>query len=502
MISKTIIDEYLKKELNDWSWIKDVSEEDLYNELKDFKFKMKPFKHQLASILIGITEPQFLFFLDMGLGKTLLILSIISHRKKLKQIKKTLVLVPNVVSIGNWGDEVEKHSDLTYTGLFGSKEDRFRLLKNETDLDIINYMGLQTLICENIEGKMTIIPEKLEQFSKRYDCMVLDESQCIKSIQTTSYKICNELSKRIYYRYGMTGTPFGRDAQDLWSQFFVTDRGETLGQNITFYRQAFFTCKQNRWKGFDYKLIKEFEPILHKKLQNKSIRYSEKEANELPPKIYIPLYINFNEHNLEYYKKTVAELISAKGNIQQIEGCFHRLRQISSGFIQWNEDGEKEVLLLNENPKLDALINLIQSTPEESKIVIFNEFILSGDLICKKLTDLKIKYSRLYGGTKDKIGAKDEFVKNKNCKVFVANHQSGSTALNLQVSNYVIFYESPVSPIVRQQAEKRCHRTGQKDKVFIYDLMMKGSIDIKISQYLKQGKDLFQALIEGSENFD
>lgn len=502
MISKTVIDDYLKKELNDWSWIKDVSEEDLYNELKDFTFKMKPRKHQLAAILIGITEPQFLFWLDMGLGKTFLILAIITHRKRLNQIKKTLVLVPNVVSIGNWGDEIEKHSDLTYTGLFGLKEERSILLKNETDLDIINYMGLQALVCENIGGKMMIILEKLEQFAQRYDCLIGDESQNYKNIQSVTYKICNELSKRIYYRYGLTGTPFGRDAQDLWSQFFIADRGETLGQNITFYRQAFFTCKQNHWKGFDYKLIKELEPILHKKLQNKSIRYSEKEVDELPPKIYIPLYIDFTEHNLAYYKKTVLEAISAKGNIQELEGCFTRLRQISSGFIQWREDGEREVLFLDENPKLDTLINLIQSTREESKIVVFNEFIISGDLICEKLKDLKIKYSRLYGGTKDKIGAKDEFVKNKNCKVFVVNLQSGSTALNLQVANYIIFHESPVSPIVRQQAEKRCHRIGQKDKVFIYDLMMKGSIDIKISQYLKQGKDLFQSLIEGSENFD
>ncbi len=81
-----------------------------------------------------------------------------------------------------------------------------------------------------------------------------------------------------------------------------------------------------------------------------------------------------------------------------------------------------------------------------------------------------------------------------DCRILVANSVSGGTGLNLQIANYVIFYESPVSPIHRLQAEWRCYRAGQTKAVFIYDLVVAESVDEKILEFIKEGKNLLSTL--------
>jgi SNF2 family DNA or RNA helicase len=510
MISKKAKEEYLKKDQNDWSWIKEVPKKTLWGELHHyypgFIFKTLPYKHQLASIFVGLFNTNFLFLLDMGSGKSALVLSLISIIKNIKKkIGKILILVPNVVSVGNWGEEIEKHSDFSWVDLVGTKETRLENLEKDVDIYLLNHAGLHVLLANRPKkkGKLTKSIPKIDKFAKRFDAMVIDEiHQNFGNHKSLSFEIANELSERIPYRYGLTGTPVGRDPMILWSQFYLIDHGETLGNTISFYREIFFNTKVNYWGGYEYSFKKSMEGILNKKLRNKSIRYSEEEIGDLPPKIYKKIYVTFPEENFGYYKKVADGLkeVMVKGvNKKLLENAFIKLRQVTAGFLDFKNDesGEKQTLIFSENPKLDALEGLILSLPANEKFLVFNEFTKSGAFISKRLKKLGVEHERLYGGTKDKEKARDRFLRDPKCRGFVVNSKSGSVSLNLQVARYCIFYESPVSCIVRRQAEKRCHRTGSTGSVFYYDLVIKGSIDEKILGFISQGKDIFQALIEG-----
>jgi SNF2 family DNA or RNA helicase len=61
----------------------------------------------------------------------------------------------------------------------------------------------------------------------------------------------------------------------------------------------------------------------------------------------------------------------------------------------------------------------------------------------------------------------------------------------------MMFYESPVSPIIREQAECRCYRRGQQCPVFISDLYANHSVEHKILRFLKEGRDLLKELVSG-----
>lgn len=102
----------------------------------------------------------------------------------------------------------------------------------------------------------------------------------------------------------------------------------------------------------------------------------------------------------------------------------------------------------------------------------------------------------LWSGTKDAQGALRQFQSDPKQRIAVINEKIGAYSLDgLQdKASYLYFYESPISVIDRSQAEKRVVRQGQKQKVFMYDLVVKGTLDRRILQFHKDGGDLLAAL--------
>jgi SNF2 family DNA or RNA helicase len=78
----------------------------------------------------------------------------------------------------------------------------------------------------------------------------------------------------------------------------------------------------------------------------------------------------------------------------------------------------------------------------------------------------------------------------------VANWKKASMGLNLQSASYMFFFESPVSSIDRYECEGRIYRTGQKERTFIYDLILRDSADEAILQFHREGKNLWKTLVE------
>lgn len=507
MINPQVIKQFLESKGEDWSWIKQISRPDLIKAIEkidqQYSYKTYPaYKHQLAMYLIGLLSPNFLFFADPGTGKSRVSIDIINYYKSTNQVNKSLILSYNVTSAVDWQNQIKLHSNLSSVALIGTKAERLQLLEKDVDIYIINYTGLQTILTNLINHKR--VPDKYyaTQFARRFDALIFDEIHLLKNIQSLNYKLASILANNIKYRYGLTGSPFGRDPMDLWSQFHVIDGGETLSKYITIFREAFFNQKENYWGGIDYTFDYRKEVKLAEKLSNRSVFYAEDEVNELPERVVITPRIVFPHENFNYYKDLLSRLIESVQDRSRAENLWIRLRQLFSGFVHFkNDEGEEAEVTFEENPKMDMLLELIDSIPKHKKIVIFNFFIKSGDLIAQELKKNKIKFERLYGKSKDKITPKKNFIENPDIRVFLVNTESGSTALDgLQnVCHYVICYELPVSPITYKQMIHRVHRTGQQHKTFIYQLVVANSIEEKIVGFLEEGKDLFDALIKGEE---
>lgn len=175
-----------------------------------------------------------------------------------------------------------------------------------------------------------------------------------------------------------------------------------------------------------------------------------------------------------------------------------KIRQLMSGLIPLKDDSGDTTgyARLSENPKLEWLLEFFEDIPENKQVIIFHDFIESGAWICETLKKNKISFSRIYSGTKNKEEEKEKFLSGKT-RVMVGNTNSISEGFNFQNATYSIFYESPVSSIIRAQAERRSGgRLGSTSKHTIYNLFLTPSLEETIIQRVYEGMDLHKALTE------
>lgn len=515
-ISKKAVQSFLSRYRRDLTWMKEKPEEYIDEKIRYLPaqpdFYTKPFLHQKVAFLIGANFSQFVFLLDLGTGKSKMILDVLNYRRKLGQVKRALIVSPYVVSTHSWKEQVEIHApNLKPVILDGPIEKRIEAVKEgDGDVFLVNYPGLtymcsKKIVTKNGKRKMVLDPEMAREIASQFDMVIYDECQSLKSHQSLIYQVAQYFSTLIEYRYGMTGTLFGRDPHDVWAQFHVIDRGETMGETLGIFREAFFKTKKNYFSGwYDYVFNQKMKSKFHQFLKNRSIQYREAECNTLPDLSTSVISFSLPSEAYRYLRETVKEYVNGEKTVEIRGQVFVRLRQISSGYfpIKNKETGETHIVNFTENPRLEALKGLVESLPDDRKMVIFYEFTHSGDQVCRMLKKMDVDHERLYGGTKNHHKVLERFLTDPECRIFVVNSKSGAAGLNLQVANYMVFYESPVSPIVRTQAEKRCHRTGQKHKVFLYDIVCNKGPDKKIMGYLKEGKDLHHSLLTGETGFE
>lgn len=513
IIAKEAIETFLNQEVAGWDFLKKESVKDLWETLTsdfpDFRYTYKPFKHQIAMMLLGINNPAFLFFADMGGGKTKVLIDLFQYHKKEGNVHNCLVVCPSSV-ITTWEEELELHGpDFTYTSLIGSSEERHDLLEDGTDFFFINYQGLQVMMADFKEvtskakgtrKKRMENVKKINNFAGKFDMIIYDEIHFCKSSDSLIFNLSEHLSKRIEFRYGLTGTPFGRDLADFWAQYYLIDLGETLGSSKSFFLNAYFKAKSNFWGGVDWNFKKELTFNFRKRIKNLSIRYHESEMNDVPPRTDIKIPIKLTPELEDYYKQAYTEFLKVQDNKIKSGNAFIKARMICSGFIEFtNDDGERQVIEFKNNPKLEALIDFVKSTPSDTKIIVGKEYIRSGIIISNRLKKEKIKHVVLDSTTKNRSVVIKSFQHDPDCKIIIMNCLSGGFGLNLQMARYLLFYESPTSPITRKQTEKRMHRTGQKHHTFVYDFYIKGKVEEKILGFIAEGKDLFTHIMEWKE---
>lgn len=512
LIAPSAVKEFLSRKLDDFRWLKEVPRAELLKAMPFTDFVTEPRNAQLVCTFIGQHEPRFLFLLAMGAGKTKIILDLIRYRKYRGELRAALVLVPNLINLYSWREQATLHApDLSVTVLEGSKEERAALLDaTSSDLYVLNYAGLAVYTTElragggMRRGGRFMVREKVEAFSSLFNFVVFDEIHLMGDQKTLTFSLCQHLSMRADFVYGLTGTPFGRDPHRLWSEFRVVDRGATLGASIALYRAAFFIAKPNYWSGIEYVFDRRKHRLLHQMIQHRSIRYTEAELGDVPQTTYQVIRIDMAPQQRQYYDNILKEIRDAEGDPNTRTNSYIRTRQTTAGFLTLRgEDSARIEVAFDRSAKVEGLMDLLYQilSQEDSKVVVFHEYIYSGVLIAQKLDKKGIRFAGVGHNFKNPGQQIEKFVVDPKCKVFLANWQAGGTGVDglQRVARYMVFFESPSSPDRRKQCETRLIRAGQKHHVLVYDLVCAGTVDEKILRYLEEGKDLFQAICEGKE---
>lgn len=524
VISPIAVRAFLERKLDDFYYMKQAPREEMLAEIAalghDWNAGRRgehrdPWNAQAASFLIGVNMPYFLYLLDMGMGKTDLIVQLIRWRKSQGELVAAIVLVPKRIHIESWLEELKESArDLRCRVLEGTSDEREELLRSKrADIWLSTYDGLMSFMTRLLPnkgktgGKMKhqIDKRKVDLFVQHFNFMAMDECHEVGKKETLTFRMLNRLAQVCPFRYGMTGTPFGRHPEKLWTQFYLVDHGETLGPNMTMFREAFYEPVQNRIGRevtdtvLGWKFRADMNPKLESMLRHRSIRYEDKEGTDMPQLLRFKKVLNMSAEQRMYYMEAKAKLEAARGDYRSLKNPFIRMRQICAGFTTFKDDENDDRIQVRfqENPKLDALLALALEMPPGSKMMIFHEFTPSGQIIRDAFDQIGLNYASIHKGFKDQRAAYRKFLHDKGCQWFIVNHETGGSGVNPQeVCNYITFWEDPIKTWVKRQAIKRAHRPGQTKRVYCTNLIMRGTVDEDVLEYNHEGINMMDALFK------
>jgi SNF2 family DNA or RNA helicase len=512
LIPARAIKAYLNQPHDDHRWLKELNHKALDKRLAALDPPPRPWPglglHQKVALYLGIKYGAFAFWMDMGVGKTLATLEILQYWWDQHKLRRALIFVTSDKAFPTWLNQIKQYQiNIPVVALdAGASEEKWRLLDDFGDgLVLLTYPGTIRMVGQKADGELAMPTELIERLAQRVDVLVMDESTKAANggveggPPSLQFLLCEQIARRAQFRYALAGMPFGRDPKMLWAQHYLVDGGETLGRRPGLFMSAFYSKEKNDYtRATTFTFLKSKQPALSRMLQHRSITYAADECIDLPPVRSVIERVKLSAAARAYYQGVIDQIMDAKGDYRAMENAFLRMRQLSSGFLGLKNDetGDRVEIELDENPKLDRLLELSESLPEDRKAVVFYQYTHSGRRINEALSDMGMRPIWLWSGTKGTPQALSSFVHNPTVRMAVVNNQVGAYSLDeLKVANYALFYESPVSPIDRAQAEKRLIRQGQPHRVFIYDLVVEDTVDERILEFHREGEDLFRVLL-------
>ncbi|WWD18619.1 hypothetical protein CI109_103072 [Kwoniella shandongensis] len=145
---------------------------------------------------------------------------------------------------------------------------------------------------------------------------------------------------------------------------------------------------------------------------------------------------------------------------------------------------EQQKQLINASGKLMFLKLLLPKLKQRGhRVLLFSQFKIALDRIEDFLYGEGINFLRLDGDIQQAQRQKsmDLFnAPNSEYDVFLLTTRAGGVGINLATADTVILYDPDFNPHQDLQAIARSHRYGQKKKVLVFRLMIKGSVEENI----------------------
>lgn len=431
-----------------------------------------PHKYQLTAINHVINVPKCGLFLDMGLGKTVSTLTAIKELKYNRfQVNKVLIIAPKKVAEGTWSKEKDKWNhtkDFRVSLVLGSQQKRIKALSVNADLYIINR--------ENIPWLVDYLRNDWY-----FDTVVIDESSSFKNSRSKRFKALKMVLPKINRLIELTGTPSPNGVEDLWAQIYLLDQGTRLEKYITHFRAKYMEPnKRNRSQIFDYKIKDGVYDSIINKISDICISMKSEDYLELPDLSYNEIPVILNDKARRDYDKMerdfVLELEGAEDEITAVNAAAlsNKLLQISNGAVYDSTGIYTEV----HDAKIEAFLELVERLQGKSLLVFYN-FQHDRDRIKRALekSDLVVKELKTTQDEDDWNAGKID--------ILLTHPASAAYGLNLQEGgNHVCWFGLSWNLEHYQQANKRLHRQGQKEKVIIHHLITQGTRDEDVMRAL------------------
>jgi len=462
-----------------------------------YKFKTKPFAHQLKALEMSWDKKVFAYFMEMGTGKSKVLIDNISMLYDKGHINGVLIVAPKGV-YKNWfdseipthmADHVEKTMVLWEATISKTKEKELNnLFKSSDDLHILIM---------NVESFST---KKGKQFAEKFlSChktlMAIDESTTIKNPEAIRTKTILNLGLNVKYKRILTGSPVTKSPLDLFTQCYFLDPWLLDHQSYYSFKTRYAVLKQVNISGRMIHLVVGYRNLgeLSDKLKPFSYRVLKDDCLDLPPKTFMKRTIQLSLEQRKVYdqmkKMALAVLNGKMVTTATVLTQLMRLHQITCGHFK-SDDGDIQVL---KNERLDELLDVLDEV--EGKAVIWAHYRYDIEIIVEAI---KKRYGdnsvvTYYGDTSTDDRQKAiKLIQNPNSPVrfIVGTPQTGGYGITLTGASTMIYYSNGYDLEKRQQSEARIDRIGQEKHMTYIDIIAEDTVDEKIVNALRKKVDI------------
>ena len=435
----------------------------------------------------------FAYFMEMGTGKSKVLIDNISMLYDKGKINGALIIAPKGV-YKNWYDSeipthltnhVQKKVVLWQALINKKQEEKLSVLfKPDTDLHILIM---------NVEAFST--KKGLDFAAKFLSChetlVAVDESTTIKNPGAKRTKNILRLSRLSKYRRILTGSPVTKSPLDLYTQCHFLDPYLLEHQSYYSFRTRYALMKTANFGGRSVNIVIGYRNLdeLSEKLKPFSYRVLKDDCLDLPKKTFMKRIIQMTPEQNKVYqqmkKMALAELNGKVTTTMNVVTQLMRMQQITCGHFKADDGTTQEI----KNNRITELVDVVDEI--QGKVVIWAHWRNDIETIVKHLKEEYGDNSVVtyYGDTTTE--ERQEAIKkmqdpNSSVRFLVGTPQTGGYGITLTGASTMIYYSNGYDLEKRQQSEARIDRIGQKKPMTYIDIIAEDTVDEKIVKSLRK----------------
>jgi len=457
----------------------------------NYKFKTKPYAHQLTALEKSWNQITFAYFMEMGTGKTKVLIDNAAMLYDKGKIDGVLIVAPKGV-VGTWydqelpthlSDHIKNVTILWQSNITkGQREKLDSLFKSDHDLHILIM---------NVEAFST---EKGKDFATKFlnshrTLMVIDESTTIKNPTAKRTKNILALSEISRYRRIMTGSPVTKNPLDLYSQCEFLSPYLLDFTSYYAFRNRYAEMKTLHLRGRSIQIVDEFKNLgeLSNQLKGFSYRVLKEDCLDLPEKNWTKRQITLTHDQRKIYEQmketALAHLNGKVASTMIVLTQLMRLHQITCGHFTADDGTIQDI----PNNRFKELLDVLSEM--EGKAIIWAHYQHDVKNIIREVVKIYGEGSIVdFFGLTPQDERQDnirKFQDDPKCRFFVGTPATGGYGITLTAANTVIYYSNGYDLEKRLQSEDRAHRIGQKKNVTYVDIIAEDTVDEKIVKALR-----------------
>ena len=454
----------------------------------NYKFKTRPYAHQLKALEMSWNKEVYAYFMEMGTGKSKVLLDNISMLYDRGKINGALIVAPKGV-YKNWYDSeipehlvdhIEKKTVLWQANITKLQQKNLdTLFKTGTDLHIL---------CMNVEALST---KKGVEFARKFlmshqTLFAVDESTTIKNPKAKRTKNIISLSTLGKYRRILTGSPVTKSPLDLFTQCYFLDPFLLDHASYYSFRTRYAVMRTANFNGRSVQIVVGYHNL--EELTERLKAFSYRVLN-LPPKTFMKRIIQLTPEQKRVYQQmkqtALAELNGKMVTTATVLVQLMRLHQITCGHFKADDGTTQEI----KNNRIEELMDVLEEV--HGKVVIWAQYRYDIETIVehieKRFGDNSVV--TYYGDTTEEERRKAiKAIQGDKSKIrfLVGTTQTGGYGITLTGASTMIYYSNGYDLEKRQQSEARIDRIGQKHPMTYIDLIAEDTIDEKIVKALRK----------------